>query len=239
MKYYVGCSGYYYPGWKNIFYPPGLPNKSWLNYYSSVFNSVELNGTFYHTPRLSSLIKYARETPDDFKFSVKMSRYITHVLRMKDCRHLITDFQNLIVEGLADKLIYFLFQMPPSFHYNEENLQRLINNIPNKTQNVIEFRHLSWWNNTVKKAFTDARLTFCNIDFPGLKTGFLHTSSEFYLRLHGNPELFKSSYSKQQLKKFHNKFPLNCKQHTIYFNNTYYDAGLKNALQLMEILKST
>ncbi|MGZ4079190.1 MAG: DUF72 domain-containing protein, partial [Bacteroidia bacterium] len=62
-KYYIGCSGYYYPYWKNKFYPEGLQPKNWLNYYSTVFNTVELNGTFYRTPKLSDLKKYAEVTP--------------------------------------------------------------------------------------------------------------------------------------------------------------------------------
>ncbi len=100
MRYYIGCSGYYYPGWKNLFYPTGLQTKNWLEYYSSVFNTVELNSSFYHVPKLSNLKKYAQETQDNFKFSVKTSRYITHILKLKDSKHLINDFQNLILEGL-------------------------------------------------------------------------------------------------------------------------------------------
>ncbi len=178
-----------YPMWKNKFYPPGMQPKNWLAYYSSVFNSVELNGTFYRTPKLSVLQKYAELTPAAFKFSVKMNRYITHIIKLKDSEQHIIDFQNLIHEGLSDKVAYFLFQFPPSFHYNEENLERLIGNIPHRLNNVIEFRHASWWNAEVVEAFKGANLTFCNIDFPGLKTEFMFTSSVFYLRLHGNPEL--------------------------------------------------
>src|SRR6195952_2566570 len=98
--YYIGCSGYYYPYWKNKFYPQGLQPKNWLEYYSSVFNSVELNGTFYRTPKLSDLKKYAANTPDDFKFSVKMSKYISHIIKLKESKQQIMDFQQLITEGL-------------------------------------------------------------------------------------------------------------------------------------------
>ena len=128
-----------------------------------------------------------------------------------------------------------MFQLPPSFHYTEENLERIINNIPHQPNNIIELRHISWWNDTVTKAFKKANLTFCNVDFPGLKTEFVFTSSIFYLRLHGNPELFKSSYSKEQLQNFYKLFPVDCSNYAIYFNNTYYEAGYTNALQLMKI----
>lgn len=237
-KYDIGCSGYYYSTWKNKFYPEGLQPKDWLKYYSTIFSTVELNGTFYHTPKLSDLQNYAAVTVADFTFAVKMSRYITHILRLKQSQQQIGDFQNLIQEGLGSKLSYFLFQLPPTFQYNEENLELVVNNIPNKKENIVEFRHISWWNADVKKVLTDAQLTFCNVDFPELASFFIHTSPVFYLRLHGNPELFKSSYTTPALESFYHELPTACAHYNIYFNNTFYEAGYKNALELMGITKA-
>jgi uncharacterized protein YecE (DUF72 family) len=237
-KYYIGCSGYYYPFWKNRFYPAGTQPKDWLKFYSSIFNTVELNGTFYKIPKLSDLKKYALTTPANFKFSVKMNKYITHNIKLKQSEEEIFNFQSLIREGLGTKLNYFLFQLPPSFHYNEENLERIITNIPHKQESVIELRHASWWNSTVENVFRKAKLTFCNIDFPGLKTKFIHTTDVFYLRLHGNPELFRSPYSIDELNNFYKNFPAHSKQYTIYFNNTDGEAAYKNAVELMKITKS-
>ncbi|HXU26893.1 MAG TPA: DUF72 domain-containing protein [Bacteroidia bacterium] len=236
-NYLIGCSGYYYPMWKNKFYPKEIQPKNWLAYYSTIFNSVELNGTFYRTPKLSDLQKYAQVTSATFKFSVKMSKYITHIIKLKDSKQSIHDFQHLILEGLSDKLAHFLFQLPPSFHYNEENLERIISNIPHQPNNIIEFRHISWWNDNVKTVLKNANITFCNVDFPGLKTEIVSTSPIFYLRLHGNPELFKSSYTEEELRSFHALFPNNCSNYAVYFNNTYYEAGYTNALQLKEICR--
>ncbi|MGZ6255378.1 MAG: DUF72 domain-containing protein, partial [Bacteroidia bacterium] len=177
-------------------------------------------------------------TPRDFKFSVKMNKHITHNSKLKDSKKEIADFQDLIRFGLENKLNHFLFQLPPSFHYNEENLERIIENIPHKKENVVELRHISWWNDEVKDSFKKAKLTFCNVDFPGMKTSFIHTSDIFYLRLHGNPELFKSSYSTKELKKFNKEIPSSGKCCSVYFNNTYFEAGYKNALELMDIIKS-
>ncbi len=236
-KYHIGCSGYYYSYWKNRFYPEGMAPKNWLTYYSTVFNTVELNGTFYRTPKLFALKRYAEATPKDFKFAVKMSKYITHITRLKDSKQNIKDFQELLQEGLGKKLNHYLFQLPPSYHYTEENLEKIIRNIPHKPENVVELRHTSWWNKEVEKAFKKAKLTFCNVDFPGLKTYFIHTSDHFYLRLHGNPELFKSSYTDAELKKLKKEFPKDCKEQSIYFNNTYYEAGYKNAQALQKLIK--
>lgn len=235
-KYRIGCSGYYYPAWKNKFYPEGLKPKDWLKHYSTIFNTVELNGTFYRVPKLSDLKKYTEITSDDFTFSVKMNKTITHFKKLKDCKQLIEEFQNLIEEGLEEKLGYFLFQMPPSFHYNEENLERVLNYLPKKTENILEVRHASWWEGDAEKILKKHKVSLCNVDFPGLNSHFTKTSSEFYLRLHGNPELFKSSYSSEKLQEFSKKIPDKCKHYSIYFNNTYYEAGYKNAIELINIV---
>jgi uncharacterized protein YecE (DUF72 family) len=186
-------------------------------------------------PTRETLKRFVNNTPEDFKFSVKMSRFITHRERLK-LKPSITEFQSAISEVLGEKLLHFLFQMPPSFQFNSENLERAIDNIPHVSQNVIEFRHPSWWNDTTTRALTRAGITFCNIDFPGLKTHFIHTSPAFYLRLHGTPELFISPYSEQQLEHYYQQFPTAgfC---TVYFNNTMNEAAYMNALQLIDLTK--
>lgn len=236
LTYRIGCSGYYYPYWKNRFYPQGLKPKDWLSYYSSVFNTVELNGTFYRVPKLSDLQKYASVTPAGFRFSVKMSRFITHLSKLKECSEKIAEFQDLILQGLGHKLMYFLFQMPPSFTYTEEHLERVLEAVPRDATQVVEFRHASWWNEHVRKAFQQAGIVFCNVDFPGLDTPFLHTGNDFYLRLHGSPELFKSSYSEERLRELYRQFPEGCRSYMVYFNNTYYEAGYTNAKELIQLI---
>lgn len=235
-EFYIGCSGYYYPYWKNRFYPKGLKPADWLTYYSSQFNTVELNGTFYRTPKLTDLQRFYGKTPDDFKFSVKVSRFITHLAKLKDCKTKVEEFKQLIEDGLQEKLLYLLFQLPPSFHYNEENLERIISSVPHSSNHIVELRHISWWNKEVEKAFKEANITFCNVDYPGLRDDFMHTTEVFYLRLHGVPELFKSSYTEEELKKFYKHFPKKAEAYSIYFNNTYYEAGYTNARELKHII---
>jgi uncharacterized protein YecE (DUF72 family) len=238
MEYRIGCSGYYYPQWKNKLYPTGVAPKNWLAYYSTVFNTVELNGTFYRTPGLADLNKYASVTGENFTFSVKMSRYITHIQRLKE-KEPVLEFQDLILQGLGNKLQHFLFQMPPSFRFSEENLDKIINHVPNTSRNVVELRHSSWWNDTVKTAFTQSNISFCNVDYPALESWFINTSPYFYLRLHGSPELFKTPYTAERLEHFHTLMPADAQRCTIYFNNTITEAGFQNALQLMDITGAT
>jgi uncharacterized protein YecE (DUF72 family) len=234
--YHIGCSGYYYPSWKGKFYPAGLQPRDWLKHYSTIFNTVELNGTFYRTPKLSDLQKQQAMTPDDFRFSAKMGKFITHNNRLKGMQQDIVAFQDLLREGLGGKLTHFLFQMPPSFHFSEENLESILSNVPHLPENVVELRHASWWNETVRAAFLKAGMTFCNVDFPGMESYFMTTSPHFYFRLHGNPELFKSSYSQEELKQFVSKLPKGVADYSIYFNNTYFEAGYTNAQQLLSII---
>lgn len=234
MIYRIGCSGYYYPQWKNKLYPKGVAPKNWLAYYSTVFNTVELNGTFYRQPKIADLQKYASVTSADFTFSVKMSRYITHVQRFKE-KQTILEFQDRVLQGLGQKLQYFLFQTPAKFQYSEENLDALVNGIPHSSQNVIEFRHISWWNDEVRSTLSSANIIFCNVDFPGLDSRFVPTAPFFYLRLHGNPELFITRYKKSQLKKFYKGFPADAQICNVYFNNTMTEAGFENAIELKEI----
>src|ERR1051325_4173812 len=206
----IGCSGYYYPQWKGKFYPRGTPPARWLEHYSRVFNAVELNGTFYRTPTLESLKKYFNATPGDFRFSVKINKYITHILRMRDTKSMIADLIKLMEDGLEHKLSSILFQLPPSFACNDENLGLLLENIPAGARQVVELRHLSWRTGGVDSSFKKKNITFCNSDYPGIKNEFIATSSEFYMRCHGVPDLFKSSYSEDDLERMAKKIPPGC-----------------------------
>jgi uncharacterized protein YecE (DUF72 family) len=235
MDIRIGCSGYYYPYWKNRFYPKGLAPKNWLAYYSSVFNTVELNGTFYRLPKLMDLKRQSEATPNDFRFSVKAHRLITHLKRLNGVRQEIADFQDLILSGFGDKLACILYQLPPSFRFTDENLERVLSTIPKAKNNVVEFRHESWWCEAARIALANVNLTLCNVDFPGLTVPTVHTSPLFYMRFHGNPELFKSTYQTSTLVDFQHSLPTNLDSCFVYFNNTYFEGGFTNALQLMQI----
>lgn len=234
---HIGCSGFYYSNWKNKFYPEGLPASRWLEYYSSVFNTLEINSTFYRQPQLATLKRYSNIVPEGFVFAVKMSRYLTHIKRMTQCAGEVIKFQDLIYSGLQDKLGAFLFQMPPSFHYSAENLEHILANVPAGPQNVVEFRHQSWWNHDVREALERQNITFCNVDYPGLITNFQMSTDVFYFRLHGNPELFKSRYAISELERFERNIPDNATEQYIFFNNTYYEAGYTNAREMKDVMR--
>jgi uncharacterized protein YecE (DUF72 family) len=234
----IGTSGFSYTAWKDVFYPPGMRSADWLTYYSTRFNSLELNSTFYHFPRIATLEKMAARTPDDFVFTVKMNKHITHTLRLKNAREKVQEFISVAEAGFGDKLGCILYQLPPSFKYSEENLQYLLESIPRGSRNVVEFRHVSWWNEELPQVLTEHELTFCNISYPGLPEDRLQTSDRYYIRMHGVPDLFKSAYSPEELQKLAEELPADADQTYVYFNNTMFEAGFSNALSLQELLST-
>lgn len=236
MTNYIGTSGYSYAAWKNKFYPAGMPAAQWLTYFSTQFNSLELNSTFYSFPRVETLKKMAQRTSSDFVFSVKANKAITHILRMKNARSKVEDFTAIAQEGFEDKLGCILFQLPPSFRYTEENLHNLLESVPADSKNVIEFRHISWWNEDIRDALRKHKLTICNVSYPGLPEEKYMTSEIFYQRMHGVPVLFKSSYPEIALEKLAEEIPAEAEKKYIYFNNTMFDAGYTNAAYLQRLL---
>lgn len=236
MKVYIGTSGFSYAFWKERFYPEKLPPSKWLAYYATQFNTLELNNTFYRFPILKNLQKQRDTTPTGFMFSVKAHKIITHTLRMKDAKEKVQEFIHIVEDGLAEKLGCILFQLPPSFTYSEENLENILKNVPHFSRNVIEFRHMSWWNKKVWDILKENNLTFCNVSFPGLPEEPLIRDNIFYQRMHGVPELFKSSYDTKFLKHLAQHIP-KADACYIYFNNTMFEAGYENARTLQQLIK--
>lgn len=235
MNDFIGTSGFSYASWKTGFYPPKLKSSQWLAYYATRFNTLELNHTFYRFPRVEMLRKQAEAVPAEFRFSVKAHKIITHTLRMKAARDTVSEFVQVVEDGLGDKLGCILFQFPASFTYSPENMERILDNVPHAPRNVIEFRHESWWSQGVWDVLAQHGLTFCNVSFPGLPEALYSTGSVLYLRMHGVPDLFKSSYEKPVLKKLAKQMP-SAEERYVYFNNTMYEAGYTNALELMAFL---
>src|SRR6476620_4205894 len=125
MHWYVGCSGFYYKEWKDKFYPKGLPQRSWFEYYAGQFNALELNNTFYRFPELDKLQHWHDASPKEFRFAVKAPREITHDKQFEGTEDLLHEFYNTLKNGLAEKLGPVLFQLPPSFDFTPERLKVL------------------------------------------------------------------------------------------------------------------
>jgi len=232
---HIGTSGYSYSYWKNRFYPEGLPSSQWLEYYATQFDSVEINNTFYRIPKPETLKKWADKTPENFLFSVKANKTITHIKKMSDAEDLIADFMKIIEEGLGEKLGCILYQMPPSYHFSAERLNDILQ-LSFDPRNVVEFRHISWWEDKVFEAFRKHKINFCCVSYPNLPDENIVTGKLLYRRMHGVPELFKSSYSEKELIELSENLKTE-KEGFVFFNNTMFEAGYSNALQLKQLLE--
>lgn len=238
-KYHIGCSGFYNTDWKGSLYPADSQNKDFLKLYSQAFDIVEINSTFYRKPTAKTLQKWVDETPDHFKFFIKIPKTISHQKPFENKKVEIIDFCNYIQTHLEEKLAGFLFQFPPSFHNTSENLNWLNENLPDDHLIVVEFRHNSWWNDEVFKIFKENKWIFSGTSFPGkLSDEVIITNPKIgYYRLHGKPTLYKSPYSEEFLNHLAEKIKETKNEFYIMFNNTWGTAAVENSLYLKKILK--
>lgn len=236
-KWWVGCSGFSYKHWKERFYPKEVPQRKWFEYYCEHFNTVELNVTFYRVPTLETFKGWYHRSPDEFSFTVKAPRLITHYKRFKNITTEVHDFYNLVKEGLGDKLGTVLFQLHPRFEYTEEHLMLLLKHLDPAFNNVIEFRHASWWNEAIYKELKQNNITFCSISYPGLPGTVLKTASVIYYRFHGVPQLYLSSYSDEALTQVVNGIkPLRGVDEVyVYFNNDIDVHAIHNAKKVQQL----
>lgn len=239
---YIGTSGYSYPHWaKGVFYPEGLSQSKWLEFYSEQFDTVELNVTFYRLPRKEAFISWYKRTPKGFTFAVKGSRFITHVKRLSDINQPVALFFERI-KKLKEKAPVLLWQFAPSFKKDEGRLVNFLAQLKKyrRYRNAFEFRHKSWFSKEVYDALTSYGCALVSADYPDFAKGLRHTGDFCYIRRHGaGAMLYSGCYSKGQLKKDAEILMKENKAGRdtfIYFNNDAYGWAVKNALGLKEIL---
>jgi uncharacterized protein YecE (DUF72 family) len=233
IKWRIGCSGYLYPEWKGLFYPPGLPQKKWFEFYTEHFNTIELNTTFYRFPRVDTLRSWYNRCPADFVFSVKAPRVITHFKIFKEAQKYVADFYHAVDQGLLEKAGRVLFQFPENFHFDNERLDRIIGLLDFSFQNVLEFRHVSWWSSSVRETLSSHRVIFSGASHPTLPTNVEVTTDSLYYRLHGVPHLYSSNYPVEELELLAQQIlnETNVRDAYIYFNNTASGCAVINARQ--------
>ncbi|MDQ0064957.1 DUF72 domain-containing protein [Chryseobacterium lathyri] len=236
---YIGCSGFYNNDWKGSLYPENAQSKDFLTLYAKVFNTVEINSTFYRKPTAKTLLKWYDETPADFKFFIKIPKVISHEKRLKDAKEDISEFCKHIQIHLKEKLSGFLYQFPPSFKNSQENIDLILTSLDFNYLNVIEFRHNSWWTDDIFTVLKENNIIFSGVSFPGdLPEGIIINHPEaLYYRLHGKPILYKSEYSLDFLDDLAEKISHSGKKAFIFFNNTWGTAAIKNATYLKGTLK--
>lgn len=239
VQWFIGCSGFHYKHWKGIFYPDKLAQTKWFDYYCQHFNTLELNVTFYRFPQLSFLETWYKKSPAKFKFAVKAPKAITHYKKFNDTERMLSDFYNTIEEGLKDKLGCVLFQMPPRYNYTPEKLDKVINAMNPAFNNVLEFRHSSWWNFEVYNILAKNKITFSGMSHPDLPDELVKNTSVLYYRMHGVQDLYASLYSISEIRTIINEIKNagKIKKAFIYFNNDINVSAVKNAIEMIDLVK--
>jgi uncharacterized protein YecE (DUF72 family) len=234
MHWHIGCSGFSYKEWKGKFYPEKLALRKWFEYYATHFNTLELNVTFYRFPQLKTLENWYAKSPGNFLFAVKAPRLITHYKKFNDCGKLLSDFYNTSSKGLQEKLGPILFQLPPQISYDEMFLEKLTGSVDNNFNNIIEFRHASWWRQDVYDILAEHGITFCGINHPQLLTVVIVNTPIVYYRFHGAPKLYYDEYAKGIITEMADTVLQSglAKNNFVFFNNTATMAAINNANQL-------
>lgn len=236
----IGCSGFNYRGWRENFYPADLPQKKWFEYYCKVFNTVELNVTFYRLPIADTFKKWHDETPEGFVFSLKGSRFITHIKRLLDPEEPLRLFFGRAM-NLREKLKVVLWQFPPSFKLNLSRLKKFLKLFKKyPVRHTLEFRHESWISGDVFALCMENNVSLCMADWPEFIDNLPVTSDFIYIRRHGAGGSYATCYSKAEIREDAKRIKSYLKDKKdvyIYFNNDAFGYAPKNARELMEMLK--
>lgn len=249
-KLYIGTSGWVYGHWEEIFYPEDLPSKDKLKYFSQHFKTAEINYSFYHLPRPSTYQNWYIQTPRNFIFAVKASRFITHIKRLMDVKGAWGQFlENALY--LKEKLGPILFQFPPSFQATNKNFERLkifLKEIVRHCRKIkamaiilrytFEFRHESWCDKKIYNLLKKRNIAWVIADSPRYPKSEVVTADFVYIRMHGSKILFASKYTKKEISSLAQKIKNWLKQGLdvyCYFNNDAYGYAIENAKALLDL----
>lgn len=236
---YIGTSGFSYPHWgKGIFYPQNLPQSKWFEYYCQHSDTVELNVSFYRLPKKETFVSWRKRAGKKFVFSVKGSRYITHIKRLKDCQKPVKRFfQN--ANGIKNKKDVVLWQLPPRFKANIERLNEFLKILPNGWRHAFEFRDLTWLTAKVYELLRKHNAAIVFQDYPDWPIAEEVTADFVYLRFHGKTHLYTSCYTKKDLEGWVKKVREWIKKDLdvyAYFNNDALGYAIENARDLKRML---
>ncbi len=183
-RVHVGTSGYVYSDWRGVFYPPGLPHREELAYYASRFGTVELNNTFYRLPSPTTARAWAERVPAEFVFSVKGSRYLTHIKRLKETGQGIARFFEAIAP-LGDRLGPVLWQLPPQMKKDPARLEGFLQALPGGHDYVVELRNPEWYCEEVFALLERCSASLCLHDLTDAPAPSPPPGPIYYRRFHG------------------------------------------------------
>jgi uncharacterized protein YecE (DUF72 family) len=240
--YRIGCSGWNYDSWRHgVFYPPRCPSRLWLEFYARHFDTVEVNATFYRLPTVKAVQGWVDQTPDDFLFTIKMSRYVTHVKRLRELPPSMELFYSRIDPLVrSPKLGPVLWQLPPTFRRDDTRLAEALAQLP-PGRHCFEFRHASWFAPEVMELLRAHGVALVIGDRPEVHAFQTHelTADWTFVRFHSGTRGRRGNYSESELREWADRirsWPV--REAFVYFNNDWEGFAPFNALRLKELLES-
>ena len=235
----IGCSGWNYADWRGLVYPKGLGTGRWLEHYATLFDTVEVNSTFYRLAKREAVARWAEQTPPDFVFAVKASRYITHIKRLSDMGTTVERFYEPI-EPLRDagKLGPVLWQLPPNFKRDDERLEHALQGLP-PGRHAFEFREQSWMADEVLAMLRDHGVALVLQHHPERPwQRFEMTTDWTFVRLHWGKRGRRGNYSHRELDEWADRIAGWRERVDVfaYFNNDWEGFAVENGEYLRERL---
>lgn len=237
---HIGCSGWNYAAWRELFYPKGMPTNRWLEHYAQHFSTVEVNSTFYRLAKPEAVARWATQVPDDFIFSVKASRYLTHIKRLAKMAESIERFYAGIEPLIeAGKLGPVLWQLPPNFKRDDERLAEALRALP-AGRHCFEFREPSWFVPGVYELLRAHGAALVIADRPEVSKFQTHemTTDWTFVRFHYGHRGRRGNYSPAELEEWAQRVEGWRAEREIflYFNNDWEGFAIQNALWMAKRL---
>jgi len=234
----IGTSGYVYPHWKGRFYPRDLPQREWLAYYARHFDTVELNNPFCRQPERATFEKWRATVPDDFRFAVKLNRFITHIKRLNVGADSIERSYGTMA-GLGPKLAVVLAQLPPKWKFAPDRLDAYLKLVARRRRrHALEPRDASWLTPDALTFLRERNVALCLIGTARWPSVDAVTAGFVYIRFHGPERLYASNYTDDMLRAWAERIRAWRAEGLDvygYFNNDVPDYAPRNALRLREL----
>jgi len=235
----IGTSGWHYKHWIGRYYPADIKPGEMLAHYLRDFDTVELNNSFYHLPKEESFDAWRASTPRDFLFAVKGSRFITHMIKLKDPERGLGNFLPR-AERLRGKLGPILWQLPPKWNVNLERLEVFLQALPRRHRYAFELRNPTWMTDAVYELLRRYNAAFCIYELAGYRSPLEITADWTYVRLHGPTQFkYQGSYSDEQLAAWAERIREWSRKMSaiyVYFDNDDSAFAVHNALTLKQLL---
>ena len=231
---HIGCSGWNYAAWRELFYPKGLPANRWLEHYAQHFSTVEVNSTFYRLAKREAVARWATQVPDDFVFSVKASRYLTHIKRLGGVREGVKRFYEPLEPLIeAGKLGPVLWQLPPNMKRDDERLANALREL-RPGRHCFEFREPSWFVPEVYELLREHGVALVIGDRPEVASFQTHemTTDWTFVRFHHGHRGRRGNYSVSELETWKRRVAGWRREREVflYFNNDWEGFAIQNAL---------